>query len=341
MRKPLLILGQGLAGSVLAMRLHELGEDFQLIDNQRKNSSTEVAAGMWNPIVFRKLNKSWKADELLPELEGFYKSMEKKLGRSILHPLNIRRVHSSKFEADIWLEKKDLPGFKQYLGDETCVPEGFEEPEYGISKVYKAGYVDLIPFLQGVEEFLMEKGLLIQQEVSENEVLEEFKDHTIIDCRGYRCADSPWWNFLPFGKTKGEVLTIRCPDLELDEIFNAGFFVCPLGSHTYRLGATFNWDEEDDIPTNKGRDELVNKLKKWMNKPFSIVDHRAGIRPTVADRRPLIGSHPEIANLYLFNGLGTKGVMIAPYLSQLFLEGLLKGSEFPMEVNLARWKKKY
>jgi hypothetical protein len=339
MTKPIIILGQGLAGSVLSMRLFELGKEFLVIDNHRKHSSTEVAAGMWNPIVFRKLNKSWKADELLPELEAFYSSMEEKLGKSILHPLSIRRVHSSKFEADTWLEKKSLAGYKEYLGEEAGVPDRFKEPEYGISKVYKAGYIDLIPFLQGVDEFLSEKDLLKKREVKEDEVLEEFRNHDIIDCRGYRCADSPWWDYLPFGKTKGEVLTIHCPDLELNEIFNAGFFVCPLGDHTYRLGATFNWDEEDDIPTEKGRDELVNKLKKWTDKPFSIIDHRAGIRPTVADRRPLIGRHPEIDGLYLFNGLGTKGVMIAPYLSHLFLKGFFEGNEFPREVNLSRWIK--
>jgi len=340
MRKPILIIGQGLAGSVLAMRLHKLEKDFLVIDNHRNNSSTEVAAGMWNPIVFRKLNKSWKADDLLPELERFYKSMEEKLGRSILHPLSIRRVHSSKFEADTWLEKKGLPGYQQYLGDETSVPEGFSEPEYGISTVHKAGYIDLTPFLQGVEEFLIEKNLLVQKEIGEDEVLKEFRNRTIIDCRGYRCADSPWWDFLPFGKTKGEVLTIHCPNLELNEIFNAGFFVCPLGDNTYRLGATFNWDEENNIPTQKGRDELVNKLKKWTSKPFDVVDHRAGIRPTVADRRPVIGRHPDISNLFLFNGLGTKGVMIAPFLSKVFLGHLFEGQEIPDDINLERWMKK-
>lgn len=337
MNKPILILGQGLAGSVLAMRLNDLGKEFLVIDNHRKSSSSEVAAGMWNPIVFRKLNKSWKVDDLLPELEAFYGSMEKKLGRTILHSLAIRRVHSSKFEADTWLEKKDLPGFEQYLGDEASTPKGFKGSEYGISEVHKAGYVDLIPFLQGVDEFLTEKKLLIKLEVREDGVLEEFQHHAIIDCRGYRCADSPWWNYLPFGKTKGEVLTISCPGLNLEDIFNAGFFVCPLGNDMYRLGATFNWDEEDDIPTAMAREELTNKLKKWMTRPFEIIDHRAGIRPTVADRRPLIGRHPEIENLYLFNGLGTKGVMIAPYLSRVFLDGLFHSKPFPREMSLERW----
>jgi len=340
MRKPILILGQGLAGSVLAMRLYELGKEFLVIDNHRKHSSTEVAAGMWNPIVFRKLNKSWKADELLPELEAFYSSIEEKLGKSILHPLTIRRVHSSKFEADTWLEKKNLEGYKEYLGEEAGLPPGFKEPEYGISKVYKAGYVDLIPFLQGVDEFLTEKKLLIKREVEEDEVLEEFQHHAIIDCRGYRSADSPWWNYLKWGKTKGEVLTIKCKDLPLRDIFNAGFFVCPLGNEAFRLGATFNWGEEDSIPTSNGKEELVSKLKKWLDKPFSVIEHKAGIRPTVADRRPMIGRHPDISDLFLFNGLGTKGVMIAPYLSKVFLGHLIEGREIPNDINLERWIKK-
>jgi len=340
MKQPIIILGQGLAGSTLAMRFFDQGKDFLVIDNGRKNSSSEVAAGMWNPIVFRKLNKSWKADELLPELESFYRDCEKKIDKKILHPLKIGRVHSSKFESDLWLEKRSLPGFEAYLGNESKVPEGFKDPENGISIVHKAGYVDLIPFLKGVENLLLEKDKLRIEELDEDEILQEFSDCTIIDCRGYRCADSKWWSYLPFGKTKGEVLTISCKKLPLDDVFNAGFFVCPLGNDLFRLGATFNWDEEDSVPTAKGKEQLVNKLKKWMDKPFSVVDHRAGIRPTVADRRPMIGKHPEIENLYLFNGLGTKGVMIAPYLSKVFLDCVLREKRFPDEVNLERWKRK-
>ncbi len=337
MKNPIIILGQGLAGSVLAMRLQELDMDFLVIDNGRINSSTEVAAGMWNPIVFRKLNKSWKVDDLLPELESFYSKMEQILGKKILHPLNVSRVHSSKFETDLWLEKKSLEGYKNYLGEERILPEGFNTSEFGISAVKKAGFVDLVPFLKGVEEFLIARNSLRKQEVFEAKILAEFNDSMIFDCRGYRSADSLWWSYLPFGKTKGEVLTISCPGLELEEIFNAGFFICPLGEDRYRLGATFNWDEEDNIPTARGRAELTIKLKKWINRPFKIIDHRAGIRPTVADRRPLIGRHPEIKNLYLFNGLGTKGVMIAPYLSRVFLDGVFSEKPFPREMNLDRW----
>jgi len=340
MEKPFIILGQGLAGSTLAMRLLDLRKDFLVIDNGRENSSTEVAAGMWNPIVFRKLNKSWKADELLPELEEFYRDIEKKINKKVLHSLKINRVHSSKFESDLWLEKKSLPGYEAYLGNESAIPKGFSQPEHGISTVHQAGYVDLIPFLNGVEEILNKKDVLRIEDIEENSVLDEFSNCTIVDCRGYRCADSHWWSYLPFGKTKGEVLTIRCKQLPLQNIFNAGFFVCPLGEDYFRLGATFNWDEEDDIPTAKGKEQLVNKLKKWIDRPFSVVDHRAGIRPTVADRRPLIGKHSEIENLYLFNGLGTKGVMIAPYLSKVFLDCFLNDKKFPDEVNLERWKQR-
>jgi len=339
MAKRIIILGQGLAGSTLAMRLCALGKDFLVIDNGRESSSTEVAAGMWNPIVFRKLNKTWRADDLVPELEKFYSRMEETLKRRILNFLSVNRVHSSNFEANLWLEKRSLEGYNQYLGKACSVPSSFKKPEHGASLVHKAGFVDLIPFLEGAEEFLLDRNQLRKEEINEDSLLEEFDDHLIFDCRGYKCADSKWWSYLPFGKTKGEVLTIQCADLELENIFNAGFFVCPLGNDTYRLGATFNWEEEDEIPTQKAREELLKKLRAWTDKPIKVLEHRAGIRPTVADRRPLIGRHPEIENLYIFNGLGTKGVMIAPYLSKVFLDCVFHEKEFPLEVNIERWTK--
>ena len=89
--------------------------------------------------------------------------------------------------------------------------------------------------------------------------------------------------------------------------------------------------------TEKGKTELVDKLKKVLKIPFEIVNHQAGIRPTVNDRRPLIGLHPKHPTLAIFNGLGTKGVMLAPYFAQQFYSFLEENNVLEQEVDIKRF----
>ena len=91
------------------------------------------------------------------------------------------------------------------------------------------------------------------------------------------------------------------------------------------------------MPTSKATDEIKSKLEKILKYPYEIIGQKAGIRPTTQDRRPLIGKHPEIGNAYIFNGLGTKGVSIAPYFSVMFTNWLLGEGTLSSEVDIKRF----
>lgn len=240
------------------------------------------------------------------------------------------------------MEKKSLDGFSDYLGDSDDKSiEHFENGEFGVGEVHHAGYIDLPAFLNSAADYFRTEGCYRSGEISDEWLGETLRDPNakVIDCRGYQSAYSKFWSYLPFGLTKGEVLTIWCKGLNLHAIFNAGFFVCPLGNDRYRVGATFNWEDRDQIPTEKGRKELIEKLSKWLKADFEIIDHKAGVRPTVQDRRPLIGVHPKWGNLWIFNGLGTKGVMLAPQLSKVFIDGFHGKIPIPREMNISRFEK--
>lgn len=306
-----------------------------------------VAAGLWNPIVFRRINKSWLADEFIDELESFYPRLEDLLEARFYKPIPVWRIHGSKQELDKWCEKKHLSGFSPYLYNP---PEKLEKlfgktPQFGEGQVKHAGYLDLSSFLTNARNFFQKKGLLQEGNLSLEPTVEELNKFvaeissikSIIDCRGSQSSHSKWWSYLPFGLTKGEVLTIKCPELSISEVFNAGFFVLPLGNDLFRVGATFNWKEKSSTPTLEGRNELRQKLEEYIPYNYEIVDHKAGIRPTVQDRRPLFGQHPEVKRLYLFNGLGTKGVMLAPYLSSHFIDYFLDGKPLKKETDIRRF----
>lgn len=343
-----IVAGQGLAGTVLALTLLERGEEVRVIDNGHRSSSSMVAAGLWNPIVFRRINKSWLADEVIAELESFYPAAEPLLNARFFHPMRIFRKHGSALEAELWAEKKPTKEFSPYLADEERNPDPavYKSFEFGHGTVNRAGYVDLPVFLGAARKYFAGKGILAEAEFAlpdNADALNNFRFEgksvkRIIDCRGYKTAESPWFRYLPFGLTKGEVLTVRCKDLNLDEVFNAGFFLQPLGNDLYRMGATFNWSDRDEEPTGEARAELMAKFRKHLNAEVEIISQKAGVRPTVQDRRPLIGCHPEAEKLCIFNGLGTKGVMLAPLFAKVFCAWLFEGVPLPDEVNIDRFR---
>jgi len=343
------ILGQGIAGTVLAIRLLERGIDFVVFDDGYQSSSSMVAAGLWNPIVFRRINKSWMADEFIRELEDFYPRMETLLGAEFYKPRPVWRIHGSKQELDKWYEKNDLPGFRPYLFNPSPQLKSTfgQNPDYGEGEVRHAGYLDIPVFLTAARKHLSEIDCFRQAKLGDTPSIKELTETygggdvftQIIDCRGNQSAQSDWWSYLPFGLTKGEVLTLNCPDLFLDRTFNAGFFLLPLGNNLFRLGATFSWKDKTTEPTDSGKKELLEKFENYFDVGYEVVDHKAGIRPTVQDRRPLMGKHPLDQNLHIFNGLGTKGVMLAPYLSQHFVESLFDKKELFSEVDIKRFEK--
>jgi glycine/D-amino acid oxidase-like deaminating enzyme len=146
---------------------------------------------------------------------------------------------------------------------------------------------------------------------------------------------------LPLQQTKGEVLTVASDDLKRDEILNRKCFILPIENGDFKLGATFSWDKTDTKPTDEAREELLGQYKQLSTARLTILEQEGGIRPTVVDRRPLIGEHPEYEGLFIFNGMGTKGYMLAPYFSEHLLLHALYSEKLDDEVNIQRFYKKY
>ena len=159
----------------------------------------------------------------------------------------------------------------------------------------------------------------------------------ILFCEGYEACQNPFFNWLPFNPVKGENLIVLVEDYPLTEIINQGTFILPIdGQGKCRLGATYSWDNLDWDITDEARDSLEEKIKGYLKKPYQILEQQAGIRPSTDDRRPFVGLHPEHPELGIFNGLGTKGVTLAPYFSEQFAKFLESGEDLDAEVNIER-----
>jgi len=170
-------------------------------------------------------------------------------------------------------------------------------------------------------------------------IYKNYKATHIVFAEGFGLKQNPFFNYLPLDGTKGELLTIHAPELKIDFVLKSSVFLIPLGNDLYRLGATYNWKDKTTQITTSGKEELLQKLKRFLKCEFTIVNHFSGMRPTVNDRRPLIGQHPKHENIYILNGLGTRGVMIGPYVAKKLYDTIENCGNLDKEIDIRRYDK--
>lgn len=344
-----IIVGQGLAGSVLAYKLITKGKNVLVVDEEKESTSSRVAAGMCNPIVFKRLTKSWLIDEVLEQAKAFYHHQEKLLNDQFYFDVPIYKLFVDEQEQQFWKQKSNEPALFDWLNYKIEKP--FDETKvihpFGAANVLNSGFLQTAKWLDAFKAFLIDKDCFINSvfnhiHLKVNEEGVEWKEFTakqIIFCEGYKTKNNPYFNWLPFKLTKGEVLTIKFKSLQLNAAINKGVFVLPYNNN-YKLGATYNWSDIDEETTEYAKELLLKKAKKFINDDIEVIEHRAGVRPTVSDRRPLIGLHPKNDKLVVFNGLGTKGVMLAPYFADKLVSLLIENKPLPQEVDINRfWNK--
>ncbi|MFC4873397.1 NAD(P)/FAD-dependent oxidoreductase [Negadavirga shengliensis] len=343
-----LLIGQGLAGSVLSYRLLEAGLKVHLIDRDEDNTSSKVAAGLYNPVTGRKMVKTWQVDTLFSELEPFYKKIEKVIGEKILHPVAIYRPFLSVEEQNEWMAKSADPQYAPFVREIATRSRyrGLNDP-YGGVALARSGYLDIPVFLSKYAGWLEKQGAITRGEFVEDDLkitgrtmaYHGIKAKGIVYTNGLGASESRYFKWLPFAPVKGEVLTIA-QDFEAREIINRGVFRIDLGKGVAKVGSNYEKGELTVVPTEKARKEILGKLNELFNIPVKrILGQKAGIRPATIDRRPFLGKHPEYKNVYVFSGLGTKGVSLAPYFSEEMINLLILNKEPQKEVNINRFFK--
>ncbi len=333
MKCDFIIVGQGIAGTTLALELISQGASVKVIDVFGPSNSSRVAAGLFNAVVFKRITFGWRAKESLKEAHRFYASQEEFTGIPLFYPIGLHRVHGSLAEKQSWSKFREEDEFEGFLGEtQDSESKPWLKQEYGGALVPGAGFVDTRAWLNSVRRIFCSKNSLLEESfdysalvIKEDTVrYKDIEAQKIIFCEGADAIKNPWFNYLPFNLAKGEVLVIHAPGLK-NEIFNGSIYGVPLGDGMFRVGSTYEWETLNTEPTAEKRNELKDKLNQLLNVPFTIISHEAGIRPTVLDRRPLIGLHPLYPSLGIFNGLGTKGVLLAPLQAKEFVKYLLHG----------------
>ena len=349
-----LVVGLGIAGLNLCHQLEKAGKSFLVIDNCPSNSASLIAGGIYNPVVLKRKIKSWKVDELFPQLVETYSELELKLEGSFLqHNFPILKPIGSVDEIKEWkdsVENKRLETYVQSVQENLPVGP-FQSSVIGSVTINNSGFVRIGKLLLSYREYLKEKGLLIEEPFDHSALQTErqtvsYQDISadrIIFSEGRFISENPYFNWLPFRPTKGQMLTVRVPDdLTPDKIYNQQFLLFPTEEkNIFRLGATYEWHNLDEEPTQEATDELIERAKRALDIEFEVLNAQAAVRPNVADRRPVIGQHPEIKNMFLFNGMGSKGVMLAPTFAKELVDLICTRKPVNLEADLNRFAKRY
>jgi glycine oxidase len=346
-----IIVGRGLAANVLMHSFRQQQISFKVVGNDQLSSCSKVAAGIWNPIVFKRLTKSWLAEELVKNLTSFYKTCEASLNTTLITQRPIIKPFTEEQEKQLWKKKStnDLCDFldRDIRSDIPDVLNHCNIPnQYG--EVKQSGNLNVAEFLKASflffkDDFFSETFEYHQLQIQTDKVIyKTLEAKKIIFCEGHLVKHNPFFNWIPLKPAKGEILTIEAPELKLKNlIFNKNGFLMDVEPSVFKLGATYVWDDFTDEPTNKSLMELEQKLKYMIRCDYSILKHEAGVRPSSIDRRPIIGVHPKYNNLFVFNGLGTKGVMLAPYFAKNFVDFYLKKAPIQSDVDVSRFYSLY
>lgn len=345
----ILIVGQGLAGTVLSGLMLKAGIAHRVVDNHHHAAATKAAAGLINPVTGRSYVKSWMIEELLPSARALYRFFEELLHIELVTEMPVLRTLPTPAHINKWHSSVSRPGYDAFIEDKLDSYQYddilIERKKYGVIK--NSCQVDISGLIEKYQGYLVDRGILefdkfdfSQLRSSSTSVTYKSREYeAVVFCEGYQAIYNPFFKNLPFQPAKGEAFEIEIEGFNSNQILRDEIFIVPLPNKLFWSGGSYIWNFEDHHPTEKWRWNWTAKLDELIDRNYIIHSHKAGIRPSVKGRRPLAGRHHSNSNIYIFNGLGTKGTSLAPYWAEQFIESyFIKNEEIDDAVNINRFE---
>jgi glycine/D-amino acid oxidase-like deaminating enzyme len=340
-----LVVGQGLAGSLLTLLLQERGRSVIVVDHDHLHAASKAAGGIINPITGKRLNRPVLIDELLKCVFAVYPRIEAQLAVPLFRQRTVLRLLQSEEEAERWSRQRSLSEYAEYLSDRPPKPFPLFRNNFGAFEVIQAAQLDIRRLILRVRESLGAQQSLVNQPFGYGDLdifpdrirWKRFTARYAIFCEGYRMVHNPYFSELELNPAKGETLTLATSDFAEDRIVQHGKWIFRNLNGEVLAGTNYQWDTLDEEPTEAARDEIERAIRGFCASDFEIVDQRAGVRPvTRADNRPLVGIHPRWSRLAILNGLGSKGALQAPLAAQELVSALEEGKPVTKEIDLCR-----
>jgi glycine/D-amino acid oxidase-like deaminating enzyme len=339
----ILIIGGGIAGTTLAWLLHDRGLPFLIVDRDEPATSSKVAAGLLSPITGIRLTLSWRYETLYPEALAFYRDKEARLGLTFYREVPTALLLRDDKAVAFWQKRREQPEIMNYVQPTSgpLVNESvFDNPNGGF-EIKHSGWLDTAAFLQASRQYFQQLGGWQTGDVGmdqfDREVIWQGQTFTqVVFCTGWEAAKHPWFDWVPFQSAQGTVLQISADIGSEARIVNRSCWVLPRGDGTLRVGPTYEWQFQEAYTASPAAVAgLETKLRELLKRPYQIQGSQTGVRPIIRGRQLLIGRHPTRAHLAFLNGLGSKGVLRAPWVARQLVEHLIESKPIEAELDLA------
>ncbi len=325
--KQILIVGGGLAGCFTAAESIRSGHSVLMFDQVNDRSPSRVAAGLYNVITGRVPTKTWMAEAFLGALNGFFKEEMFIPLSPHLTPIQIFKPYKTIGEANEWFIKSSLAQFNGIARHRArnLLPDSINNP-YGGLEILPCGWLDTKGFVRDMKAVLMNSGRfqclhepfpydsLDPKRMRLKCIFENFDE--VIFCEGSQINENPWFGHIKMNPLKGQLMEIEVEGLPEDRVILRKVFLLPKGDKKFVVGSTYEKNYTHLDPTPEGISFLTNHVQSAIRLPFKVLGVRAGIRMSTYDRRPIVGRHPDYPGLIIFNGLGSKGVLQAPWIAR-------------------------
>lgn len=342
-----LIVGGGMAGSILGWQLLRQGAGVLIVDNRPEVNASRTAAGLINPITGKRLVKTPHFETLQQEALRLYGVLEHEFSKELYFKMPLVRLFRSA-EGAVALEKRRMDeSYRPYIGKLIKAGTAPFNAPFGGFEIRQAGYLDTTGLLDTLHQHFVQRGVLKQAyfdyddlTVGERELSwQGYRVQRVIFCEGYKMATNPWFDGLPLQGAKGEILSVEIDGLGLKQMVNGGHWLIPRQDGSYRIGATHSWHALDEEVSEGQRKELIDGFHNIVAGDFSpkVVKHRAGVRPATRDRQPFVGVHPQHPQLAIFNGFGAKGSLLIPWHARRFAAFLSGHGVLPQEADIRRF----
>ncbi len=340
-----IVVGQGLAGTLLALELERRGRRVLIVDDGRGTAASRVAAGVLNPVTGMRIVKTLGADDLLPAAKRVYAALGERFGETFFREIPFYRFYSSEHEREIKAKRAADPEYAGWISEDVpagTLCDGVLADRLGGFFVHRAGWLDIPKLLDCARAEWRSRGVLIEEKFACGDV-EISRAGTrwrgrevrggIIFCEGFRVRENPWFSHLKWQPAKGEFVEIELAGTEnfQTQILKGNVVAIPLGGTRWRVGTNYDRETLDTTPTPAVAERLSRAFAAMFPKlPAGteprLVAHRAGVRPAVQGALPKVGAHEKFPKLFLFNGFGSKGVTWIPLYAERFAEKLCGGA---------------
>jgi glycine/D-amino acid oxidase-like deaminating enzyme len=324
-----LIIGQGMAGTLLSYELIQAGKSVMVIDAKGLHNTSLVASAVINPLVGKNWTLAKDAERIIPIALGTYQHLNQLLNADLVQQKSILVFHRDELAEDNFLKQK--ASGNPYLNENNVEQEGHWFAPFGVGEVTPVYTIDAQSLLSKWADYLLSKNALLKEQLQFDELkistdkiqCKEVIADKIVFCEGPNGRQNPFFSALNFTQNRGDVLLLSIPHLSTEHIYHKDFRLVPHRDNLFWCGSNYIWEYDSLEPDTDWRRETERDLKNWLKLPFETIEHWVAERPTTAGQQSLTLQNKQHKNLYFFNGLGTRGFSAGPSLAKEMAELML------------------